>query len=179
MIINFIPFLSSEINNLIDFLTSDTWPFHGNVRTSPEKIRKSFEEGFYTGEGIETFWIMSDELRAGMIRLFDLEDMTPLFDIRILSSYRGKGLGEKGVKWLTEYVFKTYPHIMRVEGYTRQDNIGMRKVFKKCGYIKEAHHRKAWIGPDNKYFDSVGYAILREDLEENKITPLHWNDELY
>ncbi|MEQ8192622.1 MAG: GNAT family protein, partial [Candidatus Eremiobacterota bacterium] len=99
--------------------------------------------------------------------------------IRISSSYQGKGIGEKGVKWLTEYVFKTYSHIMRIEGYTREDNLAMRKVFEKCGYIKEAHHRKSWPGQENVYFDSVGYCILREDWEENKITPVKWDDRVF
>lgn len=118
MLINFTPFLPSEINILIDFIISDNWPFHGYPKITPEQIKKNFEEGFYTGDGIETFWIIADGEKAGMIRLYDLEDLTPLFDIRISSSYQGKGIGEKGVKWLTEYVFKTYSHIMRIEGYT-------------------------------------------------------------
>lgn len=179
MFISFTPFLPSEINILIDFIASDKWPFHGYPSITPEKIRKNFEEGFFTGEGIETFWIMADKKRAGMIRLYDLEDLTPLFDIRIASSYQGKGIGEKGVKWLTEYIFKTYSHIRRIEGYTREDNIPMRRVFEKCCYIKEAHHRKSWPGPGNVYFDSVGYCILREDWNENKITPVRRDEKLF
>jgi RimJ/RimL family protein N-acetyltransferase len=179
MLINFTPFLPSEINILIDFIISDNWPFHGYPKITPEQIKKNFEEGFYTGDGIETFWIIADGEKAGMIRLYDLEDLTPIFDIRISSSYQGKGIGEKGVKWLTEYVFKTYSHIMRIEGYTREDNLAMRKVFEKCGYVKEAHHRKSWPGPENVYYDSVGYCILREDWEENKITPVKWHDRVF
>ncbi len=179
MNIKFTPFLPSEINILIDFITSNIWPFHGYPKITPEKIRKNFKDGYYTGDGIKTFWIMKDEKKAGMIRLYDLKDITPLFDIRIIPSYHGKGIGEKGVKWLTEYIFKTYPHIKRIEGYTREDNLAMRKVFKKCSYVKEAHHRKSWPGPENVYFDSIGYCILREDWEEKKITPVNWDEQVF
>ena len=104
-----------------------------------------------------------------------------MFDLRILSKYRGKKIGEKTVKWMTDYIFNTYSEMYRIEGCTREDNFAMRKVFKKCGYVKEAHYRKAWPSKGSKnykeYYDSIVYTIIREDWEEKKITLVNWDDD--
>ena len=61
-------------------------------------------------------------------------------------------------------------------GTHEKDNYAMRKVFFKCGYVREACYRKAWPSPDGTLHDSVGYGITREDWEENKVTPVDWGD---
>ena len=33
---------------------------------------------------------------------------------------------------------------------------------------EEAHYRQSWPAPDGSWRDSVGYAILRADWEENQ-----------
>jgi hypothetical protein len=69
------------------------------------------------------------------------------------------------------------PGIRRIEGTTRQDNQAMRRTFRKCGYVKEAHYRQAWPAPDGTIRDAVGYAILRADWQAGSITPPDWDDE--
>ncbi|WP_442599709.1 GNAT family N-acetyltransferase [Neobacillus sp. D3-1R] len=158
-----------QLNELVHFLTSEPWHFHGQVNPSKESISSSFQKGFYTENGNRTFWVSEDGQIIGIIRLFDLEDLTCLFDIRFRSSSRGKGLGVEAIKWIAEYVFINYSHIHRVEGHTRQDNFAMRKTFYKAGYIKEAYHRESW--PQNgSLFDSVGYAMTRHDWENKTVT---------
>jgi RimJ/RimL family protein N-acetyltransferase len=49
--------------------------------------------------------------------------------------------------------------------YTRHDNVAMRRVFEKCGFLKEAHHRRAWRVAGAEPVDAVGYAILRDEAE--------------
>ncbi|MFS4103262.1 hypothetical protein [Streptomyces sp. PD-S100-1] len=39
----------------------------------------------------------------------DLWDATPLFDLRIRSGHRGRGLGRQALTWLTRYVFTEFP----------------------------------------------------------------------
>nr|WP_240506835.1 GNAT family protein [Thermoactinospora rubra] len=112
-----------------------------------------------------------------MLRLQDLADDTPVFDLRVRQAHRGRGLGAAAVTWLTRYLFTELPGIRRIEGTTRQDNHAMRAVFRRCGYAKEAHYRQAWPGPDGKVYDSVGYAILRSDWLAGTVTPPHWDDE--
>jgi len=180
MNIRYIEF-TEGVEELVQFLTSDHWTYHGVSNPDPNKIRTSYEDGFYSNDESKTFWIVADDHhKVGMIRLFDLLDSTPLFDIRILSGYRGQGIGEDAVKWLTHHLFTQYPDKSRVEGHTRQDNYAMRTVFHKCGYVKEAYHRKAWRSQqEGKDYDSVGYAITKEDWENGTLTPIDWNDFKY
>jgi len=177
MRIKFQQLAESDFRDLLSFLTSDTWPFHGGARPEPGKIRELFKNGYYLGDDAQTFWILLDGEKVGLIRIFDLQDNCPMFDLRILGSHRGKGIGKKALKWLMEYVFTTWPEKWRIEGQTRNDNIAMRRVFRQCGWVKEAHYRKAWPAPNGELFDSIGYGVLREDWEAGIITPVDWDDE--
>lgn len=169
-----------EIDALIEFLTSETWEFHGTPKPKPERIRASYENHYYTSDDCKTFWVILDEdTKAGMVRIYDLEDGTPLFDIRILSKYKGMGIGTSTVNRIVDYIFKNYSDKDRIEGYTRQDNYSMRSVFHKCGFVKEAHHRKGWPCNDGKVYDAIGYGITKEDWENGEVTPILWEDFRY
>ena len=120
--------------------------------------------------------VTGTETKVGLIRLLDLGDDTPLFDLRIRAASRGKGLGTSALRWLTGYLFNEFPSIRRIEGTTRQDNLAMRRTFRKCGYVKEAHYRQAWPSRDGTVYDAVGYAILRSDWQAGTVTPPDWAD---
>lgn len=166
-----------KIDDLVNFLTSDTWEFHGIPNLDPEKIRESYENNVYTGDDCKTFWVISNEdTKVAMVRIYDLQDGTPLFDIRILSKYKGMGIGTSTINWLIDYLFNNFSNIERIEGNTRQDNYAMRCVFHKCAFVKEAHYRKAWEGRNGKLYDAIGYGITREDWKSGQITPVDWND---
>lgn len=169
----------TEITNpgeeLVNFLTSEIWEFHSYNVPTKEQIRESISKGYYNSETSKSYWInRSGGERIGFIRLFDLEDSTPLFDIRLLKSQRRCGVGEAALKKLVEMVFNTFDNVTRIEGYTREDNIAMIKLFLKCGFVKEAHHRKSWEQSDGEIFDSVGYCILKEDWLSGNTTPVNW-----
>ncbi len=51
----------------------------------------------------------------------------------------------------------------------------MRKVFNRCGYVKEAYFRLASPAEDGGRVASIAYGILKEDWESGKITPVQWN----
>jgi RimJ/RimL family protein N-acetyltransferase len=167
--LSFRKFNKENIDDLIALITGDTWPFHGQTNPTEESVRSSFQRGFYTEDGNRTFWIFENEVVIGMIRLFDLDDPTCLFDIRLKQSHRGKGLGVLAVKWISDYVFTNFPDIIRIEGHTRSDNYAMRKTFYNAGFLKEAYHRNAWP-TEGKLFDSVGYAIIKPDWEKKTHT---------
>ena len=166
-----------EIDELVTFMVSDTWEFYGTPNVNPDRIRKAFENNYYNSEGTKTFWISSDEYgRVGMLRIYDLDDGTPLFDIRINSKYKGKGIGTESIKWLVDYVFMNYREIDRIEANTRQDNYSMRCVFSKCNFVKEAHYRNGWECSNGDIYDSVGYGITRSDWSNKSSSPVIWND---
>ncbi|MGV9250605.1 GNAT family N-acetyltransferase [Streptomyces sp. NPDC003697] len=170
-------FESADAAELVGFLTGDTWPFHGSDVVDQAEARQWVEEICDDSENNRAFWITAGSDHAGFIRLMDLCDDTPLFDLRIRSQYRGRGLGGQALTWLTRYLFTEFPRIRRIEGTTRQDNVAMRRVFQRCGYVKEAHYRDAWPAADGEIRDAVGYAILRRDWLAGSTTVPAWNDQ--
>jgi hypothetical protein len=87
-----------------------------------------------------------------------------MFDLRLRSAYRGRGIGTAAVRWLTGHLFTELPEVRRIEATTRSDNMAMRRVLGKCGYALEARYRQAWPVPGGgPPRDAVGYAILRSD----------------
>jgi RimJ/RimL family protein N-acetyltransferase len=140
---------------LADWLSSDRWIYHVNSQPSREAVLKRIEQGDFAGTDKQAFWIIAEpDRRVGLIHLFDLDDIQdggyPMFDLRIQSQYRRRGIGKVALRWLTRYVFETWTELQRIEGCTRVDNLAMRKVFLQCRYVKEAHYRKAWSTADKQ-----------------------------
>jgi len=170
-------FTRAETELLADFLTGEPWPYHCG-RESRGETRLRVTGGYYDGDSVRTYWIILRNERIGLIRLYDLSDSTPMFDLRIRAADRGRGIGAGALAWLTELVFTTAPGASRIEGTTRQDNIAMRRVFRRGGWVKEAHYRDAWPGGDGTVYDAIGYAILRRDWLAGTTTVPRWDDEL-
>ncbi|MGW0082228.1 GNAT family N-acetyltransferase [Streptomyces sp. NPDC003393] len=170
-------FESTDAEELVALLSGDTWPFHGSDVVDQAQARQWIGDGRYDGRDDRAFWITVAGERAGLVRLMDLSDNTPLFDLRISSEHRGRGLGGQALTWLTKYVFTEFPEVQRIEGTTRQDNVAMRRAFRRCGYVKEAHYRDAWPAADGTVHDAVAYAILRRDWLSGSATVPDWNDE--
>ncbi|ANZ39499.1 GNAT family N-acetyltransferase [Lentzea guizhouensis] len=164
---------AGEGEALADFLAGEPWPFHVHTAVERADVLERVKAGYYD----ETYWIEVAGERAGIVRLFDLQDETPMFDLRVSERHRGRGLGRAAVRWLTDEVFGEHPHVERIEATTRQDNLAMRRVLKQCGYVKEAHYRRAWPDGDGRRLDSVGYAVIRHDWQTGETTVPDFHDE--
>ena len=153
----------TDVDEYVKFLTGEEWPFHQKPKPDPAEIRL----------GDNTFWIVEDGDKVGIVRLLDLADIddggAPLFDLRVTADARGRGIGAAAVRWLTSHIFTDYA-TNRIEATTREDNHAMRRVLDKTGYLQEAHYREAWPAPDRVY-DAVGYAILRRHWAADPVTP--------
>lgn len=169
-----------EQEQLIEFMTTNSWPFHGQEHPVRALIEKTIEEGGYKSDQVRTFWIENDEgEQVGLVKIFDLQDDIPLFDLRIAEPYRGKGYGPKALKLVADFVFSLPEKKIRLEGNTRHDNFAMRKAFERTGFAKEAHIRQAWFSPkENRYYDAVTYGLTREDWQGGVTTPVHWDDAI-
>lgn len=167
-----------EQEQLIHFMTTNSWPFHGNSDPARELIEKAIEEGGYESDEVKTFWVENDKMdKVGIVKIHDLQDDIPLFDLRIADMSRGYGYGPKALRLVAEYVFGLHGKKIRLEGHTRQDNLAMRKTFERAGFVKEAHLRNAWFSPkENSYYDAVTYGITREDFDAGTTTPVVWED---
>lgn len=162
---------------LVAFLTGSDWPFHMRPRVRAEQVEAAIAEGAYDDEDHRSFWIDHPERgRVGFVRLEDLTDPTPLFDLRLAAEHRGQGLGAEILRALADHVFTTMLEVDRFEGQTRDDNRAMRRTFVKAGWVKEAHYRRGWPVHGGEPRDSVAYAILRQDWQNGTVTPVPWDD---
>jgi RimJ/RimL family protein N-acetyltransferase len=170
----------SHVNELADWLSSDTWPyFLGNAPTK-EEVLKRIEDGAFFGDGELNFWILNEQEKPiGLIELYQLDDLAPMFSVRLKTNFRQKGLGQPILNWITRYIFENYPDKRRIEGQTREDNVAMRKLFNKCGYIKEAYYRMASPTENGERVASIAYGILREDWLSGKTTSVKWKSDSF
>lgn len=160
---------------LIAFMTGNQFPFHVRINPSAQQVEKMIDEGGFDDEDTKTYWIDHDDLgRIGTLSLEDLTDPTPLFDLRLGTEFRGRGLGKAILDAATKLVFTTM-EATRFEGQTREDNYPMRATFLACGWVKEAHYREGWPTEDGAVA-SVAYAILRRDWESGTSTDVPWDD---
>lgn len=100
-----------------------------------------------------------------------------MFDLRILTAYRGQGIGAATVRWLADRIF-TSRSCSRIEANTRQDNVAMRRALLGCGWAKESHYRASW--PDRTgtvIHDAVDYGHPARRLARWNKTPVNWDDE--
>ncbi|TFE02431.1 GNAT family N-acetyltransferase [Jeotgalibacillus salarius] len=143
-------------------MTNSEWPFHVEAIASEERLTKAVNDGWYS-DGRETFWVMSEGKKCGLLIIHDIEDTIPLFDLRLSESSRGLGLGSEVLEWLKDYVFNRGDPKIRIEAYTRVDNLAMRKTFIKCGFVKEGYLRDSWEGDHGEVYDALCYSAILSD----------------
>lgn len=172
--IQFVKF-DNEINELVSFMTNNTWEFHSIPNPSKEQIIQNYYNGYYF-QNRETFWIINGDNKIGLIIIEDINDTIPLFDIRLDKAVRGKGYGALAVQWIVHYLFTLPDKKIRIEAHTRSDNLAMRKTLFKYRFVKEGYFRNAWENNDGTISDSICYAIIRDDWEKDEITPIKLNE---
>lgn len=168
----------SDISELVSFMTNNSWDYHSDPKPTEEQIVKAYHKGWYQ-EDRETFWIENINEKMGLIIIHDINDTIPLFDIRIADNVREKGFGTKAVKWITDYIFNLPDKKIRIEAHTRSDNLAMRKTLYNCGFVKEGYLRHAWENKDGSVSDSICFAMIRSDWENEVITPIKFNELPY
>jgi RimJ/RimL family protein N-acetyltransferase len=158
-----------------EFLVSNSWPYHAGA-VDRDLVTERVGHGYYDGPGRATFVVAEAAQRVGLVRVEDLDDPTPTFELRIADAHSGRGDGTAALRELARWVFNMND-VERLEGTTRQDNVAMRRTFRAVGFVKEAHYRRGWPTHDGRLLDAVGYALLRTDWRLGTTTPVNWNDE--
>lgn len=82
--------------------------------------------------------------------------------------YWNKGYGFDALELWCDYLFEAEPRFHRIDIRTWSGNRGMMKLAEKLGFKKEAVFRKARI-VNGKFYDSIGYGILREEWNKRTI----------
>lgn len=153
----------ADARSVVSFLTAHEWPYHGVPRLTAEAAAAVQ----IASDDVASFSIRDRDEVVGLIRLLDLADLengSPMFDLRIATRHRGRGIGRFAVDWLTAHLFTTYPGLHRIEATTRSDNGAMQAVFAHCGYRLEGTMVEAWKQADGRRYDSLVYAILRREF---------------
>lgn len=100
-----------------------------------------------------------------------------MIDLRLAEDARGRGIGTAILPVIVAEVFGRFPSVRKLEGQTREDNVAMRRAFRRAGWAKEAHYREGWPVAGGQPLASVAYAILRSDVQSGTTTPVPWDDE--
>jgi RimJ/RimL family protein N-acetyltransferase len=161
---------------LIALITGERWTHRTRPEISEAQVLDELEAGYYAGEDVITLVI---ELAGEVVGIARADGLTsghedPQLDFRLREHARGRGMGLAALRAITDAVFTRHPAKERIEGQTREDNVAMRKVFVRGGYVQEAVYRRGWTGADGERFDGIGYAILRGDWESGTSTPVRW-----
>ena len=156
---------TEDAGAIVALLLGSDWPFHGAARLSVSEA----EAITISNTETRSFWIRDAGTDVGLVRLLDLDDVddgSPLFDLRIASGHRGHGYGTAAVTWLSEYLFVEYPALHRIEAATRSDNTAMIAVLNRCGYRHEGSLREAWKSRDGSRHDTMLFGLLRSDWSD-------------
>lgn len=156
---------------LVAFLTTNHFPFHVTPAPTREGVERRIADGDFSGPAHALFRVEDDGAAVGMVALDDLDDGAPLINVRLAERARGRGLGVPVVRALADTVFTGYPDVDRLEAQTRDDNVAMRRVLVRCGWVHEAQYRRAWPVEGSAPRDSVAYGLLREDHRSGRVTP--------
>lgn len=151
-----------DVNAVVAFLCGSDWPFHMVSRLSVGQA----EAMSISDAKTDSFWIRDAGVAVGLVRLLDLDDIedgSPLFDLRIAEGHRGRGLGVAAVKWLSDHLFIEFPALHRIEATTRSDNAAMISILDRSGYRREGVLREAWKSENGLRHDTMVYGLLRRE----------------
>lgn len=155
----------SDRDDLIGFLSANSFPFHGVPRPDAASAAAAIASGVWSGPDTAAFWVVHETCgRVGTLRLDDLADPTVMPDLRLGEEFRGRGLAAPILRAATAHPFEGFPHVRRFEGQTREDNVAMRRAFARCGWVQEAHYRDGWPVAGGEPMASIASSILRRDV---------------
>lgn len=96
MPITFVALNETDTDEVVDFLVSNSFPFHVQPAAQEQEARAKVSAGRFWNDDTQGYWINDDARRVGMVALEDLQDEdSPVFDLRLAEDQRGNGLGLK------------------------------------------------------------------------------------
>ena len=125
--------VGDEAGELAAWLAPRPGPSTAASRWTVADVLASIEDGDFSGTN-PTYWVDLERQRIGIVHYRYLEDVSPDADFRVLAPFRGRGYGTRMVEWSAEHLFTTTSK-HRLAGETRVDNVAMRRVFERCGWI--------------------------------------------
>ena len=93
MDVTFMPLSDRDAEELVKFLTTNSFPYHLITAPSEELVRQLILDGRFDADGVRTYWVFGDNQRLGLVILERLESKCPTFDLRLVEESRGQGSG--------------------------------------------------------------------------------------
>jgi len=161
-----------DLAGLSELLTSERWPYHLDVEPTPQSVEANLAH-FQPSAENAPHWIELEGERVGLLVLRELDDPTPVFDLRLRAAWRGRGLGGAALEWLARETFEVHGK-HRLEGHTRADNRPMQALFTKTpGWLLEGCFRQTWRDREaGVWRDALAYGLLADDWRAGVVTPL-------
>ncbi|KAL4928896.1 GNAT family N-acetyltransferase [Aspergillus undulatus] len=93
----------------------------------------------------------------------DVQHRTVEIGYWIGQEYWGRGIGSEVVTAFTEWTFKEFPHVVRIEAGVFEGNEGSKRVLEKAGYGFEGRQRRA-VEKNGVLLDVFVYAVVRDGV---------------
>jgi len=144
--------------------------FNPSKITSPQAIRKRFDDNGFSSEDFEQLLICNEaEDVIGDEVHFQAKCYSKAREIGWIiydPANRNRGYATEAVTALVDYLFKSFP-INRIECSAATQNHASIRLAEKCGLIREGVLRGlVFVG--GVYLDDVVLSILRSDWEQKK-----------
>lgn len=107
----------------------------------------------------------NDDKILGLITIASIDYINQSAVLHIMigdKENHGKGIGTFAVTEMLKHAFYNL-NLHRVELTVLSSNVAARRLYEKCGFVKEGVKRQA-IFKNGKFVDMYYYAILREDF---------------
>jgi len=144
--------------------------FNPSKITSPQAIRKRFDDNGFSSEDFEQLLICNEAGDViGDVVHFRAKRYSTAREIGWIiydPANRNRGYATEAVTALVDYLFKSFP-INRIECSAATQNHASIRLAEKCGLIREGVLRGlVFVG--GVYLDDVVLSILRSDWEQKK-----------
>jgi RimJ/RimL family protein N-acetyltransferase len=154
--------LPLEFPDVEELITSNTWPYHSNPRPNAADVSAMALALPETA----SFWVLENDTKVGIIRLQDIDDIedgSPVLDLRLAERVRGRGVGRSALRLLCDLSFSRWPELRRIEATTRDDNFAMQRILEVAGFKREGCLRETWPTGDGRWRDTHVYGLLRRE----------------
>lgn len=121
---------------LIDFLTSNTWPYHYHQHPTVSDVATAVAAGLFDDNDHRSWWINNDEGALIGVARIDNSTRQGYCDLRLAEAWRGRGLGTLALQELTRSAFVSWRHLQAVNAHARADHIAMQRVFERSGWTR-------------------------------------------
>ena len=163
------PFRRAEFDAVWQYRVRESYP-RPMPRGSKQRLRNRYAQ---SGRMVEGFLDLAIEAEGRLVGEIDLRRPprglpNGVFELGIAlfdEADRGKGYGREAIALLTDYAFDAMD-AARVQGSTAVHNVGMRRVFERCGFTFEGVMRSFIERADGSARDDYAlYAVVRDDRQ--------------